>query len=200
MHHIVVLAMAQNTSGTDESKSNHPAAGIETIVVNADDVVAAMKRNDRDSDQQRSHVLRLSPQFDGTVRAKPHVSEDGHYYPPEVDPTPIHLSPESMIIGHDAGSRHPEFGDYLKYPSYRAERSNYRQEYDLYDEAGEPEEFSEEDEDEWDEWWNTAVQVWEEEVRHKLQVTESITLTHRDPNIDDATVELRVETEGDDNE
>lgn len=82
-----------------------PEKQIKTVVVSADDVVSAIQRNARDRDEQRSHVLRITPPFGTEVRAALHVTEDYTYYPPEMDPEPIHLNPDQF---HDAEFGYPE--------------------------------------------------------------------------------------------
>jgi len=84
--------MAKADGGTDEMKG----AEIETVVVDADDVVEAMKRNRRDEDQQRTHVLRVSPPLEGEREASLYVSESHARYPADAT-KPIHLEPKQFL-------------------------------------------------------------------------------------------------------
>jgi len=187
--------MAQNIATADGgSNSDHPAADVDTIVVDPDDVIEAMQRNDRDQDEQRSHVLRVSPSFEGEKKATPHVSEAHTYYPPELSQKPLHIGPEAFIVGHGAGSRHPDWRNEWSYPNLHEERSLFRDEFDARDEHGENRPLTDEEEDEWEEWWDTAVEMWKDRVRHALKNTEEMTLTSQHPDIEDTTVAVRFES------
>jgi len=155
---------------------------LKTVVVDADDVVEAMRRNKRDETEQRSHVLRVSPPFEGEQPAKLEVSESHTYYPPEMDPKPIHLGPAAFHVGHNEGSRHPDYRNEWSHPDISEARSVYRDNV--------PED--ERDEDTWDEWWSTSVEMWEDRVRHALQKTDEITLTSRHPDVAETTVKVRI--------
>jgi len=186
--------MAQNTTTADDgSNSDHPAADIETIVVDPNDVVEAMRRNKRDRDEQRSHVLRVSPPFEGEKKAKPHVSEVHTYYPPEMDPKPLHIAPEAFIVGHGAGSRHPDFSNEFRYPDYSTEQHRFRDEIDAWDDDGTVRPLTDEEENDWDEWWDTVVEMWEDRVRLQVKNTQELTLTSQHPDTEDTTVSVRGE-------
>lgn len=73
---------------------------VDVVVVAVDDLIAACKRNRRDADKRRSHVLRATPPFEGRVELGLYVSEEGNYYPPEMDPKPVHLAPQ-WFFAHD---------------------------------------------------------------------------------------------------
>lgn len=175
--------MAQKTSADGGTEHEHPAADLETVVVDADDVIETMRRNRRDADEQRSHVLRVTPPLEGERRAKPFVSETQNYYPPEMDPKPLHLGADSILVGHIEGSRHPDWGNEWNAPDYGAEHSLYQDEI--------PED--EQSDDVWDEWWATANDVWESAVRQRLKTVEEITLTSQYPEVESTTVKVRVE-------
>jgi len=186
--------MAQNTATADGgSDSDHPAADVETIIVDPDDVVEAMRRNKRDRDEQRSHVLRVSSPFKGEKTATPHVSEAHTYYPPELSQKPLHIGPEAFIVGHTAGSRHPGWFDEWSHPSIHRERSLFRDEFNAHDKCGANRALTDEEEDEWEEWWDTAVEMWEDRVRLQVKNTEELTLTSQHPDTEDTTVSVRVE-------
>ncbi|SEO72388.1 hypothetical protein SAMN05216388_1017111 [Halorientalis persicus] len=178
--------MAQQIATTDGgSDENHPAADLETIVVDPEAVVETMRRTKRDETEQRSHVLRVSPPFEGEQTATTHVSEDHAHYPPEMDPKPLHIGAVAFLVGHDEGSRHPKFRNEWSYPDISEVRSIYRDDV--------PED--EQDDEAWDEWWDTAVEMWEGRVRHALQKTDEITLTSQHPDIEATTVAVRFESD-----
>lgn len=188
--------MAQQIATTDGgSDENHPAAGLETIVVDPDAVVEAMRRNKRDETEQRSHVLRVSPPFDGQQTATQYVSEDHAHYPSGMDPKPVHIAAEAFIVGHDAGSRHPDYRSEWSFPNRHEQRSLFRDEFDAYGEHGENRPLTDDEEAEWEEWWATAVEMWEDRVRHALQKTDDITLTSQHPDIEQTTVAVRFESD-----
>lgn len=188
--------MARGTDATvDETTTDHPAADLDTVVVNPDDVVEAMRRNKRDEDEQRSHDLRVTPPLTGEKTATPHVSEAHTYYPPEMDPTPVHIGPEALVVGHGAGSRHPDWGSEWTYPDYGTEKYRFRDEIDARDEHGDIRPLTDDEEDEWEEWWDTVVEMWEDRVRHALTNTEELTLTNQYPDTEDTTVAVHVEGE-----
>lgn len=138
------------THESDTTEDEVPENQIETVVVSADDIVSAIQRNARDRDEQRSHVLRLSPPFDAAVQASIHVSEDHTYYPPEMDPKPIHLNPDQF---HDA-----EFG--------------YPEQWEVHEAAKEVDgvdDISDVSDETLAECWDTQREVWESEVRHSLK-------------------------------
>lgn len=188
--------MAQNSAATDGGASeNHPAADLETIVVDPDDIVAAMRRNRRDETEQRSHVLRVTPPLQGERTASLHVSEDHTYYPTDMDPKPLHISPAAFLVGHAAGSRHPDYRNEWSCPTIHEERSLFRDELGAYDEDGEPLPIEGELADEWDEWWATTEEMWGDRVRHALQKTDEITITSQHPGIEETTVAVRFESD-----
>jgi len=186
--------MAQNTANADGgSNVEHPAANLETIVVDPDDVVAAMRRNRRDDAEQRSHHLRVSPPFEGAKKATPHVSEAHTYYPPEMDPKPLHIGASWLLVGDDAGDRHPDFHDEWRVPDYGTEEHRFRDEIDAWGDDGRTRRLTNEEEDEWEEWWETVVEMWEDRVRHALKNTEQLTLTSQYPDIEYTTVAVKYE-------
>ena len=188
--------MARNTASTDgESNADHPAAGLDTIVVDPDDVIEAMRRNKRDEDEQRSHVLRVTPPLEGEQTATPHVSEAHTRYPSEMDPKPLHIAPEAFIVEHEAGSRHPDWSNEWAYPDYGTQKARFHDEFDARDEHGDIRQLTDDEEAEWEEWWDTVVETWKANVRHALGNTDELTLTSQHPDIDDTTVSVRVEEE-----
>ena len=189
--------MAQNSASADGGSTiDHPAADLDTIVVDPDDVVASIRRNRRDETKQRSHVLRVTPPLQGERTASLHVSEPHTHYPPEMDPTPLHISPEAFIVGHGSGSRHPEFRGEWEVPDRTVERSRFRDHVDAYDDAGNPLPVEGELADAWDEWWSASEEHWEDRVRTALAKTETLTLASRHPDVENTTVSVRFEGNG----
>lgn len=176
--------MARNIATTDGGNNNeHKAADLETVIVDPEDVIEMFRRNARDEDQQRSHVLRVSPPFEGDKTATLHVSEDQTYYPPEMDSKPIHLGATHLFAGRPDG----QLDDALCYPDINVERSLFRDHYDVSPEDA--------DEDEWEEWWDTAVEVWESNVRNAMQEPVEIELGGMYADQPTTTVEVRFESD-----
>jgi len=94
------LRRMQELQATDQGLADHPAAAIETVVVDPDDVVEAFRRNATEEHPLRSHVLRLSPPFDTEEHAELHVQEGPKRYPPE-GPEPLHLEPATFVENDD---------------------------------------------------------------------------------------------------
>jgi hypothetical protein len=162
--------MAQNATDDDA-----PAAQIETILVDADDIIEAMQRNRRDENERRQHVLRISPPFDGRVEASLHVSEDGTYYPPEVDPKPIHLQPEAFV-GYESGDG-PQHQTDIPMPRYCESRRIARDDFgeDVGDETVQ-------------EYHDEAMEMWEGRVRAAL--IDELTLKFAAPETADVQVAI----------
>lgn len=178
--------MTDETTRTNVAgDSEHPASNLDTIVVDPDDIIEMMRRNRRDDDKRRSHSLRISPPFEGEIQAKPHVTEEGNYYPPEMDPTPIHLGDSTFLAGHSHPS-HPEFPDEARYPVMNESRSLFRSEFEI---EGE---FTEAQEEQWEEWWSTELDFWEENVRENLHETTTLKQVRGDPS-PSTTVNIRYE-------
>lgn len=87
-------------------KLKDPRNIIDTVVVDPDDVIEAIRFNNqpREYTNQRSAVIRISPPFDTKSAASIHHSEEaihhseeGNYYPPDMDPQPIHINPDVFV-------------------------------------------------------------------------------------------------------
>lgn len=85
-----------DTHTTDEALLDHPAAEIETVVVDLEDPVATFQREAREGSRRRSHVLRLVPPFEEEHRAEPYVQEGPRRYH-DRDPEPLHLPPGTVV-------------------------------------------------------------------------------------------------------
>lgn len=91
----------RDTHVTDAALRDHPAADVDSVVADPDDIVETFVRNADSESRLESHVLRLSPPFEGDVRAEPHVQEGPKRYPPERTPEPIHLTPGTFVENDD---------------------------------------------------------------------------------------------------
>ena len=181
------------TTTTDDSSTEHRVASVDEIVVEADDVIETMKRNYRDQNGQRNHVLRITPPFEGTHTASTHVSEAHTRYPSDVT-QPYHIKPEAFLTGYTDPDRiHKELDSVCEHPSISESRSRFRDEYDAYDEHGVPLLIEGELQEKWDQWWDTEMEVWEDQVRHALKNTDSLKIHDRHPDVESTTVDVTVE-------
>ncbi len=71
-------------------QSDHPHV-IRSIAVTTSDVVAALEIQ---TTSNRDAVLRITPPFNGRMRARLHVAQAGEYTD---TPEPIHISPEGLV-------------------------------------------------------------------------------------------------------
>lgn len=163
--------MAQNSDAMSEAQ-------IKTIVVSVDDIISAFKRNRRDADEQRTHVLRVSPPFAGEVKATPHVSEDHAHYPADMDPTPIHINPASFV-GYESGNG-PRHQTDIPIPTWSESRRQAR------DDHGDN--VSEQTVEEYHE---VAMDVWEERIRGNLK--EEVLVARNPETGDEAWAEVQYE-------
>lgn len=85
--------MRENSKYTTEEA---PESQIETIAVDPDEIIEALRFNDGRIDK-RTAYLRVHPPFDTKVEAKIFHQQSGNYYPPEMDPKPIHIRPERFV-------------------------------------------------------------------------------------------------------
>lgn len=139
---------------TDDRLANHPAAEIETVVVDPDDVLEALRRNRAESNPLHTHVLRLTPPFEETVRAEPYRQEGPRRYPPDRDPEPLHLEP-GTFVRNDA-SDHPN-ETHLLPPTVEGARNRAR------DDHGD-----DVDEETVETYHADALETWEQRVRDAL--------------------------------
>ncbi len=146
---------------TDRALADHPAANIETVVADPDDIVESFTRNHEETGL-RTHVLRLTPPFDGDVRAEPYVQEGPKRYPPDRDPEPLHLEP-ATFVRNDAGV-HPN-ETHLVVPTRDDVRETAQEEID---------------EDVLEQRYAEALGEWESAVRDSLISRIRIYFDHRD--------------------
>lgn len=83
---------------------------IRSIAVHAEDVVAAIEANRDDGPRT---VLRVTPPFDGRMRARLHV-EHADEYAERDDPNPIHVAPSRLVADPPARPTPDETADRLR--------------------------------------------------------------------------------------
>ncbi|WP_273836804.1 hypothetical protein [Halococcus sp. PRR34] len=83
---------------------------VRSIAIHAEDVVAAIEANR--SDDPRT-VLRVTPPFDGRMRARLHVEHDGEYAASD-DPDPIHVTPSRLVADPPVRPTPDETADRLR--------------------------------------------------------------------------------------
>lgn len=83
-------------------KLKDPRNIIDTVMVDPDDVIEAIRFNNQPPEykNQRSAVLRITPPFDSESTASIHYSQQGNHYPPE-STHPIHINP-GVFVGEVA--------------------------------------------------------------------------------------------------
>jgi hypothetical protein len=94
------LEQARDDIRTGEAtleRVGEPHDAVRTIAVDVDALRETYRRNQRDDARGGRDVLRLSPPFAPELEASVHYSEDGTYYPPEMDPKPIHVAPRQFV-------------------------------------------------------------------------------------------------------
>jgi hypothetical protein len=83
---------------------------VRSIAVHAEDVVAAIEANRSDGPRT---VLRVTPPFDGRMRARLHVEHDGEYAASD-EPSPIHVAPSRLVADPPARPTPDETADRLR--------------------------------------------------------------------------------------
>ena len=156
-----VMARNTNTDGTDDEITM-------TVIIDKEDAIEMMRRNARDEDEQQSHVLRITPPFEGEKKASLHVAEDGTRYPDEMNPTPIHLGAHDLFSGADLPSVTPA----RDYPTRGVEKTKCCAHYGV-------DYPSELDDEQWNEWWDAAIEEWERPYRKEMDDPVEITVVKR---------------------
>ncbi|WP_337653222.1 hypothetical protein [Halomontanus rarus] len=131
-----------------------------TLVVDPDDVIAAMHRNARTEEDSREYQLRFNQPLEGRVVGEIHMHRAGGYFPNQ-QRKPLLLRPGTFVGGRSDAAL-PEL---CTYPDRRESLSRFRDEYDLGDDEQPTDDAYA---DEWCEWYDTEVEVWEESVRSEL--------------------------------
>ena len=170
--------MAQNAMlQTDGSGGKHPAADLDTIVVDPEDVLEMQRRNHRDANENRSHVLRVTPPLKGERKASLHVSEDYTFYPPDMSVEPLHIGERTLFAGGPDRQMDPA----LKYPDVEVDRQEF--------------ESHAEDDVEWEEWREVSLDVWESNVRNAMEGSREIELGAFVPEIEGTTITVCFESD-----
>lgn len=120
------------------------------IVINPDDIVDALAADGKFPDRNGNMAVTVRPPFDGEARGETRFNETGTFWPPEMSPKPLDLSP---ALFHDA-----EFG----YP----ERWQIA---DAVEDVADVENAHDAPDDVWNECRDVQVEVWEGEVRNTLK-------------------------------
>lgn len=118
------------------------------IVIDSDEIVAALRSRHEYPDRNGREVVTVRPPFTGEARGEHRFSETGNYWPPDMTPKPLDLRPD-VFVG--------ERGRDAEYPTWPAVRAQMR---------ADDVEPTEENEREWYEEWRD---VWESEVRAALK-------------------------------
>jgi hypothetical protein len=141
----------------------HALEDVDTIVVDPDDIIKTMQRNRRNEAEQVTHVLRVSPPLDSECRASTHCSQDGAYYPPEMDPKPHHFMPKDFITGHTNDT----LQEYFYPPERSTTRSQFRQQPHI-DVPDDTSKWTEEDEALFESYFEETEQIWLDHVHSNL--------------------------------
>jgi len=146
-------------------KLKEPRNIIDTVVVDPDDVIEALRFNGRPPEykNQRSAAIRISPSFESESGTSIFYTEEGNYYPPEMNPKPIHINPR-VFVGENV----------IDQPIRSDERARAK------DELDDP------TEEEIEEFVDMAFEVWEGEVRNRLKTEADINdseLQHGEPHM-----------------
>lgn len=130
-----------------QRKLKDPRNLIDTVVVDPDDVIEALRFNGKPegAKNQRTAVLRITSPFESESEASIFYEESGNYYPPEMSPEPIHIPPR-VFVGENT----------VEQPIRADERSRAK------DELDDP------TEEDIQEFVDTAFDVWENSVRKSL--------------------------------
>jgi hypothetical protein len=147
----------RDTYVTDGHATDHPAADIETVVVDPEDVIEALRRNQEAEDPLCRHVLRLTPPFEEEIRAEAYVQEGPERYRPDREPEPLHLDPATFVRNEDGD--HPN-ETHITVPARARAREAAREDHG-----------DDVDETTVDEYHGRALEEWEKLVRDSFVTT-----------------------------
>jgi len=164
---VLYVSMEQNNATMDVKPRNI----IDTVVVDPDDVIEALRFNGRPPEykNQRSAAIRISPSFESESGTSIFYTEEGNYCAKEMNPKPIHINPR-VFVGENV----------IDQPIRSDERARAK------DELDDP------TEEEIEKFVDMAFEVWESEVRNRLKTEADINdseLQHGEPHM----VEVRYE-------
>lgn len=160
---------------TDQRLQDHPAASIDAVVADPDDIVETFLADHREGHPLREHVLRLTPPYEDTeVRAQPYVKEGPERHHGD-DPEPINLPPATFV--ENADGVHPE-ETHLTVPTREEVREQLGEDVD--DEGLE-------------EAYEAALEEWEQDIRNSFITT--IRVVFEPINGDEVWADARYESE-----
>ena len=164
---VLNVSMEQNNATMDVKPRNI----IDTVVVDPDDVIEALRFNGRPPEykNQVSAVIRITPSFETESGTSIGHTEEGNYYPSDMNPKPIHINPRVFVAENT-----------IEQPIAADERARAK------DELDDP------TEEEIEKFVDMSFEVWESEVRNKLKNEADINdseLQHGEPHM----VEVRYE-------
>ena len=141
-----------DTDGDHAPIADQPRNIIDTVLVDPDDLIAALRWNGRPPEykNQVSAVIRITPPFETESGTSIFYTEEGNY-PSEMNPKPIHISPRVFVDEN-----------VVDQPIRSDERTRAK------DELDEP------TEEEIEEFVDMSFEVWESEVRNKLKTETDI--------------------------
>ena len=134
-------------------KLKEPRDIIDTVFVDPDDVIEALRFNGRPPEKknQRSAAIRIEPPFENESGTMIFYTEEGNYDPPETNPKPIHINPRVFVDEQ-----------VINQPIRSDERARAK---DVLDEPTE---------EEIDEFVDMSFEVWESEVRNRIKTEADI--------------------------
>jgi len=117
--------MAPNETTTTDELADDRLEAVETITIDWAEFKKALKLDYlAPINRSRHNVLRLTPPFETEMTATYYESQQGTYYPPEMDPKPLHIRPHAIIQeGRDRG-----FRDLINWPTKASVRDVLREE------------------------------------------------------------------------
>jgi len=149
-----------------ETRSKCSTEQIETIVVSVDDIIEALGFKNKPTQNQRTVSIRIHPPFSPVVEASVHYTQKGNYYPPELEPKPVHIDPARFIEGEG-----------IEFPVRTVERDRARTE------------MEDPSDEEIEGYADIAVNVWEDDIRSRLADELKEPIYNRRYPIDTASIE-----------
>ena len=92
---VLNVSMEQNNATMDVKPRNI----IDTVVVDPDDVIEALRFNGRPPEykNQTNATIRITPSFENESGTSIGHTEEGNNYPPDMNPKPIHINPRVFV-------------------------------------------------------------------------------------------------------
>ena len=147
-----------DTDGDHAPIADQPRNIVDTVVVDPDDVIAALRFNGRPPEykNQVSAVIRITPPFETESGTTIGRTEEGNYYPSDMKPKPMHINPRVFVDEN-----------VVDQPIRSDERTRAR---DVLDEPTE---------EEIEECVDMAFEIWESEVRNGIKTEADINDSER---------------------